>query len=875
MTLPTGTVTFLFTDIEGSTRLMQELGEGYVPLQVIHHELLRNAFRTNDGRELRTEGDSFFCVFASAVDACQAAATAQRSFAEHPWPKGGALRVRIGLHTGEAPLMGDEYIGLDVHHAARIAGAAYGGQVLVSEATQGLVGGSLPSELTLRDLGTHRLKDLARSERLFQLVVGGVPDAFPALRTVDGTPNNLPTQLTSFVGRSDMVARAKHVLEGCRLMTLTGPGGIGKTRLSLQVAAETFDQFPDGVYFVPLSAVRDPDVIPSVIAQSLSLQLTGNKMPLDAVTEHLRNRKVLLVMDNFEQLLPEAAGLPAALLQASPNLKVIVSSRAALRSYGEQEFPVEPLALPDPKTHPSLETLSQYEAVKLFIERALAAKPDFHATNENAPAIAGICERVDGLPLAIELAAARVKLFSPQALYARLEKSLSALGTGSRDLPGRQQTLAGAIAWSYELLDPSLRRLLARFSVFARGAGLEQAEAVCGPAKEVGTDVIASLDELADQSLLRRMPDFDEPRLIMLQTIREFSGERLEESGEAELIRDRHAAAFAALAEASEGRLFGEERKALLDRLELDHDNFRTALDWCIAHGRTEQALALAAALWRFWQMRGHLREGRARLEAALALPGGEQFPEARKKALEAAGGIAYWQADMAAAQVWYDEALVLTRAAGDKRAIANAVYNDSFPRTLAKTDMETALALLAEALALYRELDDKPGVARCLWGIGNVHHFLNDFVAAVAPLDEAIALFRTLGDDFGLGWALHTRALVAVNVDDADTAGPLIAEAFGLFAKAEDISAITILLDDAAQLARLHGDRLRSLRLGAAAAGLQAKTGAELAMMANALAGRPVAMGDDPDEQKAWQEGLAMPMEDAIRYALQPDSAG
>ena len=438
MTLPTGTVTFLFTDIEGSTRLMQELGERYVPLQVVHHELLRNAFRTNDGRELRTEGDSFFCVFASAVDACQAAATAQRSFAEHPWPKGGALRVRIGLHTGEAPLMGEEYIGLDVHHAARIAGAAYGGQVLVSEATQALVDGSLPSELTLRDLGTHRLRDLARTEHLFQLVVNGVPDIFPALRTVDGTPNNLPTQLTSFVGRGEMVARAKHVLEGCRLMTLTGPGGIGKTRLSLQVAAETFDQFPDGVYFVPLSAVRDPDVIPSVIAQSLSLGLTGNKMPLDAVKEHLLDRKVLLVMDNFEQLLPDAAGLPASLLQASPKLKVIVSSRAALRSYGEQEFPVEPLDLPDPKTRPSLETLSQFEAVKLFIERALAAKPDFHATNENAPAIAGICERVDGLPLAIELAAARIKLFSPQALFTRLEKSLSALGTGSRDLPGRQ-----------------------------------------------------------------------------------------------------------------------------------------------------------------------------------------------------------------------------------------------------------------------------------------------------------------------------------------------------------------------------------------------------------------------------------------------------
>src|SRR5947208_9804776 len=472
------------------------------------------------------------------------------------------------------------------------------------------------------------------------------------------------------------------------------------------------DQFPDGVYFVPLAAVQDPELVPSAIAPALAISSTGGRRPIDALLEHLHDKRTLLVLDNFEQLLP-AAPLAIMLLEGSPGLRVLVSSRSVLRVYGEQEFPVPPLAVPDLKALPSLSAVSQFEAVRLFIERAVAVKPDFRATNENAPAIAGICERVDGLPLAIELAAARIKLFSPQALFTRLEKSLSALGTGSRDLPGRQQTLAGAIAWSYELLDPPLQRLMARFSVFARGAGLEQAEAVCDPADEVGTDVLSGLDELADQSLLRRMPDFDEPRLIMLQTIREFASDRLDESGEADLTRDRHAAALTALAEASEGRLFGDERKAQLDRLELDHDNFRAALDWCIANARTEQALRLAAALWRFWQMRGHLREGRARVEAVLRLPGGDKFPEARRHALEAAGGIAYWQADMAAAQVWYDEALVLTRAAGDKRAIANAIYNDSFPRVLQRTDMATALVLLDEALTLYRELDDKPGIAR------------------------------------------------------------------------------------------------------------------------------------------------------------------
>jgi predicted ATPase/class 3 adenylate cyclase len=871
VTLPTGTVTFLFTDIEGSTRLMRELGDQYVPLQAVHHELLRDAFRTNEGRELRTEGDSFFCVFQSALDACNAAATAQRSFADHQWPSRGAIKVRIGVHTGEAPLMGDEYVGLDVHHAARIAAAAYGGQVLVSAATQALVSGGLPAGLTLRDLGNHRLRDLAQNERLFQLVVDGVPDQFPALRTLDGTPNNLPTQLTSFVGRDDVVARAKQLLGQTRLLTLTGPGGIGKTRLSLQVAAETFDFFPDGVYFVALSAVRDQDVIASAIAQALSISLTGNHMPLEAVTEHLRKKKALLVLDNFEQLLPEAAGFPASLLKASPDLKIIVSSRAALRSYGEQEFPVEPLHLPDPRSTPSPEMLSQFESVKLFIERALAVKPDFHVTNENAPAVAGICERVDGLPLAIELAAARVKLFSPQALHARLEKSLSALGGGSRDLPDRQQTLTGAIAWSYDLLEPPARRLMARFSVFARGAGLEQAEVVCGPADEVGVDdVTTGLDELADQSLLRRMPDFDEPRLLMLQTIREYAGERLDESGELELIKDRHAAAFTKMAIEAQGRLFGGDRKSELDRLERDLDNFRAALDWCIACQKTEQALRLAAAMWRLWQMRGHLREGRARIESVLALPGIDKYPEPKRLALEAAGGIAYWQADMDAAANWYDEALVLTRATGDKRAIANALYNDSFPRTVGRFDMRAALPILEEAVALYRELGDTAGLARCQWGIGNLYHFLEEYPAAITSLEEAITHFRQLGDNFGLGWALHTRSLVGINTGDGATAEPLVAEGLRLFSEAGDVSGVTLLLDDAAQLAQLKGERMRGLRLASASRALQARSGTDIASLSNATGGKPVPAATNREESEAWEAGRAMSSDEAVAYGLE-----
>ncbi len=503
--LPTGTVTFFFSDIEGSTRLIQQLGERYPDILLAHHTIQREALAANGGHELRTEGDSFFIVFKSALEACAGAAAVQKMLAQHVWPEDGQVRVRIGLHTGEATLVGNEYLGLDVHRAARVASAGHGGQVLVSETTRALVDHVLAPGLTLKDLGMHRLKDLARPERLFQLSVEGLPADFPPLKTLEATPNNLPTQLTSFIGRDDQVREGKLLLSRSRLLTLTGPGGTGKTRLSLEIAAEVLDQFSDGVYFVPLSAVHDPELVASAIAQALAISTTGSRRPIDALLDHLREKQTLLVLDNFEQLL-KAAPIATQLLERSAGLRVLVSSRTALRVSGEQEFPVPPLALPDLKALPGLAALSHFEAVRLFIERAVAVKPDFQATNENAPAIAGICERVDGLPLAIELAAARVKLFSPQALLSRLEKSLSALGSGARDAPARQQTLRGAILWSYDMLDPGARRLLSRVSAFARGGYLQQMEPVCGPAEDVGGDVVEALDQLADQSLLRRMP---------------------------------------------------------------------------------------------------------------------------------------------------------------------------------------------------------------------------------------------------------------------------------------------------------------------------------------------------------------------------------
>lgn len=868
MSLPTGTVTFFFSDIEGSTRLIQQLGDRYPDVLLAHHTIQRKALAANGGQELRTEGDSFFIVFGSAIDACRGAADVQRLLAQHDWPDGNQLRVRIGLHTGEAALIGNEYLGIDVHRAARVAGAAHGGQVLLSETTRPLVENGLPDGLVIKDLGVHRLKDLARPERLFQLSINGLPDDFPPLRTLESSPNNLPTQLTSFIGRDDQVREAKELLSRARLLTLTGPGGTGKTRLSLQIAADVMDQFPDGVFFVPLASVNDPELVPSAIAQALSVQTTGSRRPIDALLDYLRDKRTLLVLDNFEQLLP-AAPITSTLLEGSSWLRLIVSSRAVLRVYGEQEFPVPPLALPDHKSHPTLTAVSQFEAVRLFIERAVAVKPDFQATNENAPAIAGICERVDGLPLAIELAAARIKLFSPQALLTRLEKSLSALGTGARNLPTRQQTLQGAIEWSYDLLEPPARRLLARFSVFARGASLAQAEPVCGPAEEIG-DVLDGLDQLADQSLVRRLPDFDEPRFLMLQTIRDFALDQLQASGEAPAIKDRHVQVFIALAKEAQPNLFGKERKTWLDRLEIEQDNFRAALDWAIASGDARKGMQLASSLWRFWQMRGHLHEGRARMTAVLGLPNAEQFPQERLQALESAGSLAYWQADMETAQRFYNECLELTRTMGDRRALANALYNAAFPSVVTRQELVRSRALMDEALPIFRELGDQSSVARTLWAIGNSYYFEGNYPMALAKLHESEALFRTIDDRFGLAWCLHTTGLVGIKTNDIELARRAFLEALALSQEANDVSGLVLQLDNLSRVIRADGDPRLAARLASAAKAHQTATGTTLGSLLSEQEGRTGREGLDAREaERIWAEGQTISLEDALSEAL------
>jgi len=867
---PTGTVTFLFTDIEGSTRLAQELVDAWPPLLERHREIARAAWTAHQGVEIGTEGDSFFVVFTSAPQAIAAAVATQRGLAAEPWPSGAPIRIRIGMHTGEGVQSGGSYVGLDVHRAARIAAAGNGGQVLVSASTEALVQGSLPTGVTLREMGEHRLKDLSRPERIWDLVIDGLPSDFAPLKTLNAVPNNLPTQLTSFLGRQHEIAAGRQLLLDGRLLTLTGPGGTGKTRLSLQLAADATDRYPDGIYFVPLGTISQSDLVLPTIAQALGMVDPGTQA-LDRLADHIGSRCILLVLDNFEHV-SEAAPQIAELLARAPKMSVLVTSRSPLRVYGEREFPVPPLGVPDPRHLPDVEQFSTYESVALFIERAMAVRPDFAVTSANAPAVAEICVRLDGLPLAIELAAARVRVLTPQAIMERLGDRLKLLSGGSRDLPERQQTLRGAIAWSHDLLDEADQRVFARFAVFAGGARLDAIETVVFDPDD-RTDPLDAIASLVDKSLIRQESEpGGEPRFRMLSTIREYAMEKLDERSEAEVLRERHAAWVVSLAEESAPRVFGQEQGTVLDRYEMEHDNIRAALAWAAEAGHTETALRLLASSWRFWQMRGFLAEARETAEHVLELPASKDLPDAREAALEAAGGIAYWQADIEASRTWYGEALALARASGDKARIANAVYNMAFTYSfneLSKEDAVRARVIASEAVDLFRELGDEGGTGRALWGLSSAEFFFRNYPRAAELASESLEIFRRLGDRFMTGWALYLLAGSNLTIDK-DAMRRYLEEALPIFVENDDKSGYALLFDGFATLEWANGNVALALQLAGFAAATERSTGTGLAQLNREFAGfYPATLVDDPANAAAFAEGQHLDLAQATALAL------
>ncbi len=499
--LPTGTVTLLFTDIEGSTQLLHALRDQYALVLADQRAILRAAFDQWAGCEIDTQGDAFFVAFARATDAVNAVVQAQRNLAAHAWTDGVTVRVRMALHTGEAMLATTGYVGIDVHRAARICSAGHGGQVLLSQTTRDLVEEALPNGVALRDLGEHRLKDLKRPEHVYQLVIADLPADFAPLKSLDAHPHNLPIQLTSFIGREQEMARVKELLEGARLLSLTGSGGAGKTRLALQVAADLIDEFPDGVWFVELAPLTDAGLIPQTVASLLGLREEAGRPVMTMLSDYLRAKTTLLLLDNCEHLIDACAKFADTILHVAPKIKILATSREALGIAGETAYRVPSLSLPPPQLPISnYQSLNQYESVRLFIDRALAVQPDFSVTNANAPALAQICHRLDGIPLALELAAARVKSLSVEQIAVRLDDRFRLLTGGSRTALPRQQTLRAAIDWSHSLLTEEERVLLRRLSVFAGGWTLDAAQAVCGCDPVRADDVLDLLARLVDKS---------------------------------------------------------------------------------------------------------------------------------------------------------------------------------------------------------------------------------------------------------------------------------------------------------------------------------------------------------------------------------------
>ena len=689
--LPSGTVTFLFTDVEGSTRLLHELGaEDYAEALAEHRRLIREACSWHDGVEVDTQGDAFFFAFPTAPGALAAARGLTQALASGP------IRVRVGLHTG-TPLVTDEgYVGGDVHRAARIAAAGYGGQVLISSSTARLV------DLELTDLGEHRLKDLSASERIYQLGDGG----FPALRSLYRT--NLPVPATPFLGREQELADVLSLLssEDARLLTLTGPGGTGKTRLALQAVAEASDRYPDGVWWVPLAPLRDPALVLETAAQAVG--------SANGLAEHISDKSMLCLFDNFEQVV-EAGTELASLLASCPNLDVVVTSRERLRVGGEQTYPVPPLAEDDGEA--------------LFSARARAVDPSFTSSE----AVRKLCLRLDELPLALELAAARTALFSPEQLLERLSQRLDLL-KGERDADPRQQTLRATIEWSYDLLSEEEQALFARLSVFAGGCSYEAAEQVVDADPD-------TLQSLLDKSLLRKRESEAGPRYWMLETIREYGAERLEASGEAQDLHRRHAEHYLTLARELEPH--AAVTREWLDSLEREHDNVRVALDGLSAQGDAQLALALAESVWRFWKMRGHQSEALRRLESLLALD--EEPTVARGHALNAVAGMAVENGEYETGRLYAEQALAIHREHGDAWGIARSTYMLGYA-AIESGDFETARPLFEETVSLMAELGHEQYVGQATFNLGWALEELGERERAEKLAEENLLRARSIG---------------------------------------------------------------------------------------------------------------------------------
>jgi predicted ATPase/class 3 adenylate cyclase len=914
--LPTGTVTFLFTDIEGSTRLLGQHPTEYAAALLRHDALLRQAIDRRRGVTFETVGDAVYAAFANAADAVGAALDAQLALEAEDWGRVGRIRVRMALHRGEVELRTEHYFGAPLYRCARLMAIGYGGQILLSAATAEGVGGMLPEGAFLRPMGSHRLKDLAEPEDVFQLAHRGLPTDFPPLKSLSTRAVSIPTQPTSFVGRVRERDEVGRLLAESRLLSLIGPGGAGKTRLAIQVATDQLAAFDDGVCVVSLAPLRQPALLAGAVAEALGV----NEDPLEpiaaSISRHLRDKEFLLVLDNFEQIVA-GASLVSDLLAACPKLKILATSRIALRVAAEKRYDVPPLGLSSAATGPSG---PRPDAVLLFLQRALAVKHDFAVTDANLAAIAEICERLEGLPLSIELAAARCNVLSPRSMIPLLQDRLPLLNRGPQDSPPRQQSTRGAIDWSYELLSEADRAYFRQLAVFVGGCSIEAVAMVCEDRESRATyDVLSAL---VDQSLLRLeiQPD-GSPRFVMLETIREYAGDRLIEARELDRCRLRHAEHFAALAESASRAVrapatSGPSQSEWLDRLQTDHDNFRAALDCAISDRQFAIAVRLATSLTFFWIHRGYVTEGRDRVQAVL--DAGVAVSEgATADLLHRAGQLAWAQGDYMQAVAFQERSVLLMKETGDvpgqirslaalatarvqqgeyERATAIAAESLSLGRqvgdwasvvvslgvlataSLEREDYRTAEAMFTEGLAIVMRNKDRRRMASTLINLGWVLILAGDLGRAAKTLNEGLRVAQEIDDRRATAFVRLYLGLLALYQGDHATAAALLQRSLTLARDTGDKQAIAECASALGALRAAEGCATEAARLWGGAEGVYRAMGAEMGRAERTVREKYVAgvrsrLGDE-EFSLAWTAGARMPMDELIQEALSIDGS-
>lgn len=802
--LPSGTVHLLFSDIGSSTQLVQRLGEEYVQILGEHQRILRNTFTKWNGYEVNTHGDSFFAVFSRAIDAISAAIEAQQVLAKAKWAMAVPLQIRIGIHTGEPMLVNQDYVGVDVHRAARICAAAYPGQVLFSNETRVIVERQLPHDVGMRELGKYRLKDLNEPEHLYQLVIPDLQSDFPPLKSLEFMPNNLPVSLTSFVGREQEIREIKNLLGSARLITLTGAGGTGKTRLAIEVVKKMVAQYPDGIWMIDFVILPDPGLIFQTILTTLGLREEPKRSLMQTVTDYLRSKKLLLLFDNCEHLISTLAQVADTLLQACPQLQILATSREPLGVNGENQYYVPTLTVPPTDTELSIESLRQSEAVCVFLDRAAMVRPAFQLNKANALAVSQICQRLDGIPLAIELAAARVTGLSLEQIAARLDNRFSLLSTGNRTALKRHQTLRATIDWSYDLLSEKEKILLSRLSVFAGGWTVESATEVCLVVQIEERDVLNLLLNLTDKSLIIAENQTGETRYRFLETIREYALEKLSASGEERLVRNRHLDFLINLAEEAERKYRTAEQLFWFSVMEKERGNLHAALDYVLRSDQTETALRFIGTAFWLWFFRGPWSEGQIWVEAVLArVP--DLRTHAKAKALMALGLLQFAQSDHLVAHRTLERSLSIWQELDSKWW--SAFVLGFMGLTIRVQNRDAAARFFEESLRFAKETDEKWILSFSLWNIGENELYLKNLPEAQYLLNQCLELNQDLGDRMLQNEVLRALGETYEARQEYQHAVDLYKESLTIVQELHDITNISVLYFNVGRALQLAGE--------------------------------------------------------------------